>query len=52
MTAEWSSLIGLGCFVVAIVMILISYCRPIRRPRHGHALVASHMRTLRPGATL
>ncbi len=47
-----SSLIGVGCLGVAVIMIVVSYCRPSRRLRHGHALVASHMRRLRPGETL
>ncbi len=52
MTIEWSSLIGVGCLGVAVIMIVVSYCRPSSRLRHGHALVASHMRRLRPGETL
>jgi hypothetical protein len=52
MIAEWSTLFGLGCVGVAVIMIVVSYCRPMRRMRHGHALMASHMRRLRPGETL
>jgi hypothetical protein len=48
MTAALDLVLGLGCLGAAGLMIVASYCRPRRpRPQHTHALVASHMRTLR-----